>query len=233
MHSFNFFYWITILQYALVHCNFEINIVINTRKNGQSTSVWKKDLNQLWSPSKFRNFFSRSKSQNSTSNILAPQQPRKHFENNLKSLHFFQGLIRSISPSWASNLIQIFLPDTCEPSSKKVYFAWQMCWLYLPHRSFTVLNEKWGGGQQHLIMTRHLISKWHFYVNLACKSEQLIKIWLQNALAPGWQWCNLQPNLWTWFKLDRFTHVVLVWQLESVTLVEFWKQLYAICHHWI
>ena len=97
----------------------------------------------------------------------------------------------------------------------------------------SVLNEKWGGGQQHLIMTRHLISKWHFYVNLACKSEQLIKIWLQNAHAPGWQCYNLQPNLWTWFKLDRFTHVVLVWQLESVTLVEFWKQLYAICHHWL
>ena len=97
----------------------------------------------------------------------------------------------------------------------------------------SVLNEKWGGGQQHLIMTRHLISKWHFYVNLACKSEQLIKIWLQNAHAPGWQCYNLQPNLWTWFKLDRFTHVVLVWQLESVILVEFWKQLCAICHHWI
>ena len=115
------------LQYALVHCTFVINIVIETRKNGQPTSVWKKDFDKLWSPSKFRNSFFKVKI--SKFNLEYPftlTTSKKALPNILKiaSNHRIssrQGLIRSINPWWASKLIQIFLPDTCEPPSKKVY----------------------------------------------------------------------------------------------------------------
>ena len=110
------------LQYTLVHCIFEIDIVIETRKNGQSTSVWKEDFDQLWSPSKFRNFFfevkiSKFNFRTSTASKLALPNISKIVSNHRISCR--QGLIRSINPWWVSKLIQIFLPETCESPSKK------------------------------------------------------------------------------------------------------------------
>jgi hypothetical protein len=61
------------LQYMLLHCIFEINIVIETRKNGQPTRI----LINFQAHQSLEILFSRSKSQNSTSNIFSLQQPQK------------------------------------------------------------------------------------------------------------------------------------------------------------
>ena len=127
-----FFDWITIFPHWTTVCTCTLHfcnqyIVIETRKNGQPTSVWKKDFDKLWSPSKFRNSFFKVKISklileypftSTTSKTALPNILKIASNHRISSR---QGLIRSINPWWASKLIQIFLPDTCEPPSKKVY----------------------------------------------------------------------------------------------------------------